>query len=1009
MADAEPEVRFGLLGPVSAGYGGASVDLPSVRQRMVLAALLLRPNQTINAQDLASLIWDGTSPEQAAMTLRSYVMRLRRSLGPELGARIRTRSPGYVVEIRHESELDTLHFAELRRCSQAAAALSDWEGAADWLRAALALWRGTPLEDVPESALGLAELPGLLEGKIQAHEGLAEAELQLGRHGAVLERIRGLQSDHPYREHLSCLLMRAQAAAGRRAEALEEFQRLRRTLVAELGVEPGAESRNLQAAILAADRPVGAGAEIEAGDVADASREIRGIGAAGVAGVAGTGFIAAASASGSAGGADGAGSNVGNHDAGRRAGVDDRGGTSGGPPVPRQLPVEAMDFIGRADQISRLVDALTPGDSARPEGATRLAAVAGPGGIGKTTLAVHVAHRLREHYPDGQLYACLRTEAGEVVAPGTVLGRFLRALGTAPEAVVADPEERALAFRSLLAHQRVLIVLDDVRDAAQIAPLLPASSGCGVLLTGRRRLTGLPGLAGIELGFFAEDDASALFSALVGPVRVAAEPQGVAEVLRACAGLPLALRIAGARLDSRPHWRIADLARRLADTQGRLDELAVGDQAVRAGLAVSVDALGDDPAARAFSLLGLWTGEFLPLPAACSLLGVGRREAERLLDELVDAQLLQSPAPGRYRFHDLVRVYAAERAAAELPGDEAGAAVNRLVSWYTHVVCRADLVLSPGRRAPVQPDPVAGLGPLPEFGSAAEAVQWCDGEHANLVAAALLARAAGLNRLAWQLPLAMWGFLHLRGHFADWIATHESALAAATEAQELLARAYVHNHLAIALLRTERIGEATVHLEAAIELNLELGNPASAAAALNNLAIATVEDGRPDDAIGYLHRAIEHRRASGDKRGEAYSQANLGETYFRTGRTAEAIPRYHSAIALYRESGSGGEAPAQVLYNLAVAHAALGESDLARARGAESAQTSRDVADHRREGEVLEWLGGVSLEAGDAEAAGEEWTRAAALMRELDPAAADRIDARLAELPTRLTPEKSGG
>jgi len=983
VADGVTEIRFGILGPILASHAGTAVQLPSVRQRMVLAALLLRPNQTVNAQDLATLIWDGSSPEQAGMTLRSYVMRLRRSLGPELGARIITRSPGYVVEIRNESELDTLHFAELRRRSQAAAALLDWERAADLLRAALTLWRGTPLEDVPESALGVQELPGFLEGRIQAHESLAEADLELGRHGAVLERIRGLQSDHPYREHLSCLLMRAQAAAGRRAEALEEFQRLRRTLVTELGVEPGAESRSLQAAILAAGGP-------------DRIEAVSGTGTGTGTGTVSGNVPGSGSGNGNGNGnADGNGTDAAAHS----ADSENRGGSPARRQVPRQLPVEAVDFIGRTDQVERLITALSPGGPDRPEGATRLAAIAGPGGIGKTTLAVHVAHRLRAHYPDGQLYACLRTAAEDPVAPRTVLGRFLRALGTDPEAIAPDEEDRALAFRSLLARQRVLILLDDVRDANQILPLLPASSDCAVLVTGRRRLTGLSGLAGVELGFFAEDDASALFAALVGSDRVAAEPTGVAEVLRACAGLPLALRIAGARLESRPHWLIADLAQRLADTRGRLDELAVGDQAVRAGLAMSVAALGVDPAARAFSLLGLWTGQDLTLPAACALLGAGRRETEAALDELVDAQLLQSPAPGLYCFHDLVRVYAAERAPAELSGAEATAAVTRLVSWYAHAAARADLLLAPGRRTRVEPEPMDGLGPLPEFDTAAEAAQWCDAEHANLVAAALLARATGLQRLTWELPLAMWGYLHLRGHLADWISTHENGLAAALEAENLPAQAVVRNHMAVGLLRADRIADATVQLEAAIAVHLTMGNPLGAAAALNNLAIATMEDGRPDDAIGYLYRSIEQRQAADDVRGEAYAQSNLGEVYFRTERVEQAVERYQVALALYEKSGGGGEAPAQVVYNLALSYAALGDTALARAHGAEAAAMSRELADHRREGEVLEWLGEISNQAGDPDAAREQWTRAAFLLREADPDAVERIEAALAALP----------
>ena len=337
--------------------------------------------------------------------------------------------------------------------------------------------------------------------------------------------------------------------------------------------------------------------------------------------------------------------------------------------------------------------------------------VAGAGGLGKTTLAVHAAHRLRAQFPDGQLYVSLLGASGQPASAPDVLARFLRELGVDGAQIPVSEEERAALFRTRLSGRRMLIVLDDARDAAQVRPLLPGSASCGVLVTSRKRLPDLAGVRLVDLDVLDDDEARALLIRIVGAERLEAEPEATTQVLAACAGLPLAIRIAGARLASRTSWTIQTLAGRLADERRRIDELKVGDLAVRACFQVSFASLppagpgGVDPA-RAFRLLGLWQGPSIGLPAAAALLGEPEDDVADALEVLVDANLLQSPAADRYRFHDLLRVYAAEQAGAAGDHSKTGdAAVRRVLTWYLHTGrgCRPGRSPRTARRVPLEP------------------------------------------------------------------------------------------------------------------------------------------------------------------------------------------------------------------------------------------------------------------------------------------------------------------
>jgi DNA-binding SARP family transcriptional activator len=627
------------------------------------------------------------------------------------------------------------------------------------------------------------------------------------------------------------------------------------------------------------------------------------------------------------------------------------------PVRPAQLPATVPDFTGRSAFVAELGEVL-----ASAEGRVMaVSAVAGIGGVGKTTLAVHVAHQARAAFPDGQLYVDLQGAGAASAEPETVLGSFLRALGTMDSAIPDSLEERAALYRSVLDGRRVLVLLDNARDAAQVRPLLPGTEGCAALVTSRVRMVDLAGAHLVDLDVMSPDEALSLFTKIVGEERVASEREAALDVVAACGFLPLAIRIAASRLAARRTWTVSVLAAKLADERRRLDELQAGDLAVKATFELGYGAL-EPPQARAFRLLGLADGPDISLAAAAAVLDLPPEETEDLLESLVDTSLLESAAPGRYRYHDLVRLYA--RACAERdewPPSEQLAAMSRLLDFYLATAAVVYAMERPGDRLVdhLEPTSYPGL----EFGDRHGAQDWLYAE-----AVCLLACAAQCAGRAETLPRAidlLWAAHDLSESGANskgYEATSKALLESArlhgdprSEARALTTLVNVH-HV------SGRFEQAAQEAERATLLAQQAGDLLPVCWASNARGIIALYQSRHQDGEEHLSRAIEHFRTLGDRPGEASALCNLSRIHLATGRTGSAVALAREGIEIYDAMGNSMRG-ANARYALGLALTQSGELDSAAERLHEALEVFRDSRQRLWEGMSLFRLAEVDLAA----------------------------------------------
>ncbi|GHJ49134.1 SARP family transcriptional regulator [Catellatospora sp. TT07R-123] len=812
---------FHLLGPVALGPGAAvAVAVPKVR--CLLAVLLLDANRQVSLDRLTDELWADDPPRSAVANLRSYASTLRRLLAaagvdPD---RLETTAGGYRLRVEDgESDLAAWEAdADRGRAALTAGRPAD---AVPLLERALARWRGPALADVPVSAALAARATALGELRTAASEDLFEARLLAGDGTALVAPLRGHLAAHPTRERGYGQLMRVLYGSGDPAAALEVYRQAHAALQDELGLSPGPELRETQAAILRRD-PALAARTAAAAPPAD---------------------------------------------------------------VPRQLPADIPVLVGRDRELDRLV-----------RSGAAVHNIHGAGGVGKSALAVRAAHRLADRYPDGQLYLDLQGSNPRLtpLTGDEVTSRFLRALGVAEAAVPATPAEATTLYRSQLAQRRMLILLDNAVDAAQVRPLLPGTASSLVVVTSRRALTSLDGAELLPLDVLSEDDAAELVDRLAGPGR---GPAATKDLVALCGKLPLALRIAAARLAARPDWTADDLVERLVDERMRLDELHTDDMAVRSCFHASYRAL-EPVAARAFRMSGLARVPHLTVPSLAALLGESKATAAAALDRLVEARLVEADG-GRYRLHDLLRLYAAERSTAEDGAEPRAAAVHRALVYYLGTARRAVYRLHTVER-PADPafDGPEGTG-LVRIDTVDDAHRWLELDWP--CALAIAAQAGELTGPSRGYPARLLrGTSHHLMQSRQWRMVGQIATVALETCapDDLQSQAVAHGIVGQQLTRYRRTADARRHLEQAAQLWQRLGEPDGQAVVLNSLGFTARLEGDLPGATEYFQACLTVLRRLGHRSLEANVLNNLADTYAEMGRIDAAVSTLHLAVEI---------------------------------------------------------------------------------------------------------------
>ncbi|WP_327290681.1 AfsR/SARP family transcriptional regulator [Streptomyces sp. NBC_01198] len=783
---------------------------------------------------------------------------------------------------------------------------------------ALDMWNGEPLAGLP-GPFAETQRGRLAEWHLGLIEVRLELDLEMGAHAEAVSELTAITAEHPLRERLRGLLMLALYRSGRQAEALGVYADTRRLLADELGIDPSAELSDLHQRILEAD-------------------------------------TALAPPQGAA--------------------------APGAPEIlrPAQLPATVSDFTGRTAFVRELGEQLAY--ASEGSGVMAVSAVAGIGGVGKTTLAVQVAHEAREAFPDGQLYVDLQGTGPRPAEPEAVLGSFLRALGLPDAAIPESLADRAALYRSTLDGRRVLALLDNAYDAAQIRQLLPGTPGCAALVTSRVRMVDLAGAHLVDLDVMSPEESLLLFTRIVGEERVNSERQAALDVVAACGFLPLAIRIAAARLAARRTWTVSVLANKLADHRRRLDELRAGDLAVKATFALGYGHLS--PAqARAFRLLSLPEGPDISLDAAAAVLDLDRYQTEDLLEALVDISLIESAAPARYRFHDLLRLYARERAEADETPEDRCAALSRLLDFSLASAVSAYALENPGDRIMDHLAPTSHPGL--SFGTREESLNWLFSEAQGLLATVQQAAdngCASFLRRAVDVLLAAQDLMESGVYARQYEQATRALVGTARACGDTLVEGRGRVWLGELLRLSGRFQAAEEETKRALLLGLAAGDPMACSYAPNLRGILALRDLRFAEGAECLTSALDAFRADGNKHGEAAALSNLARAQLDLGDGDAAIAAAERVVAIYRELGAGVRL-GNGLYSMGITLTATGSHDDALGCLTEALEIFRAARQQFWEGLTLYRLAQLHLAAGRYRQSAAHVEQALVIMREI--------------------------
>ncbi|HEX4224585.1 MAG TPA: BTAD domain-containing putative transcriptional regulator [Pseudonocardiaceae bacterium] len=971
-------IKLSVLGPVRAWRGEVEIDLGPPQQRAILALLLVKAGQPASMTELIGLLWPHDPPVSAANVIQRCVGALRRALEPGLPPRANGRwllrqGGGYRLAL-DTATLDLLQFRALAR--QARTALDGQRGAdaVPLYVQALQLWRGQCAAGVDTDAIFTA----IDQERLTVAQEAADSALRFGGARLLLPALRQAAAGALLDEPLQARLMLVLAAAGYQAEALGVYQMVARQLADELGMDPTQELRSAYQKVLRQQATPDVAATPSQSTprrdgVDDIDERPTSTATIGLAAVEVSDAVEIA---------------------------EDFEETPA-PLVPlAQLPADLPTFTGRREELARLSGLLEATD--RNPSSVQIVAIDGMAGIGKTTLAVHLAHQVAKDYPDGQLYLNLRgfDSSGTAMTASEALRIFLDALGVGPQRIPAELEAQAALYRSMLHGRKVLVLLDNARDVEQIRPLLPASAGCLVIITSRNQLTGLittHAAYPLTVESFSAQDARATLTQRLDPYRLADDNAALDEIVELCAGLPLAVAIVAARATVHYYLPIAAIASELRDARTRLDAFSANDPAtdIRAVFSWSYELLSP-PAARLFRLLSLHAGPDISTAAMASLVGAPEAQTRRLVTELTRARLLVEGHPHRFSMHDLIRVYAHELAAELDTEADRVSARTRLLDFYLHTAHQANSMLGP-YFIPIDltaPEPgVAGV----DLPSKQHALGWLTAEHQVLSAAVRLAAECGFGRHAWQLALIPQQFFQRQGYWHDWESITRVGLTAAIKTDDLTGQAHTRRSLAGALHFLGRNDEALTELESTHWLFAELGYTTEHAYLHGNFGAVLAQQGRYEQAIEHYQQALRLYTEMGDRNGQAASLERIGGCLTRLGSYQQGIDFIDEAMEIYRALDNGiGQGDCWTA--LGDTHHLLGEYHQAADCHARAIAFFKENGDRTYEAQVLVALGDSWLAADYETAAGEAWERALAILDELRLPLANPVRTRLVRL-----------